>query len=239
MITNAEIKHIRSLREKKYREASGEFVVEGEKMVDEAIRSGLELAGIWRTADIGENAMSRISQLSSPSPVLAVLRIPGRTALPQTLRKELYLALDSVRDPGNLGTIIRIADWFGVRTVFASEDCVDLYNPKVVQATMGAILRVRIHYAPLAPLLAGAAARGVAVYGTFLDGEDIYSADLTPGGIVVMGNEGRGVTDAVARTVTRRLFIPPYPAGREGSESLNVAMATGIVCSEFRRRALS
>ena len=103
---------------------------------------------------------------------------------------------------------------------------------------MGAILSVRIHYAPLAPLLAGAAARGVAVYGTFLDGEGIYSADLTPGGIVVMGNEGRGVTDAVARTVTRRLFIPPYPAGREGSESLNVAMATGIVCSEFRRRAL-
>ena len=117
-------------------------------------------------------------------------------------------------EPRQLGTIIRLADWFGIGDIVCSEGSADCFNPKVVQATMGAILRVRIHYAPLTPLLAGAAARGVAVYGTFLDGEDIYSADLTPGGIVVMGNEGRGVTDAVARTVTRRLFIPV--SGRKG-----------------------
>lgn len=236
MITNAEIKHIRSLREKKYREASGEFVVEGEKMVDEAIRSGLELAGIWRTADIGENAMSRISQLSSPSPVLAVLRIPDRTALPQTLRKELYLALDSVRDPGNLGTIIRIADWFGVRTVFASEDCVDLYNPKVVQASMGSVFRVKVLSAGLTDVCRRFRDAGMEVYGTVLDGVDIYKESIAPEGLVVMGNESVGISPQVRELLTGRLLIPSF--GGSGAESLNVAIATAVTLSEFRRRQL-
>ena len=141
-----------------------------------------------------------------------------------------------MQNPGNVGTIIRLADWFGIRDILCSEGTADCFNPKVVQATMGAILRVRVHYTPLAPLLAEAAAGGIPVYGTFLEGENIYTEELSPTGIVVMGNEGRGVTEAVARSVTRKLFIPPWPAGRRGSESLNVAMATGIVCAEFRRQ---
>ena len=141
-----------------------------------------------------------------------------------------------MQNPGNLGTIIRLADWFGIRDIVCSENSADCFNPKVVQATMGAILRVRVHYTDLAAWLAAAAARTIPVYGTFLEGENIYTADLSAAGIVVMGNEGRGVSEAAAQSVTRKLLIPPYPADRRTTESLNVAMATGIVCAEFRRR---
>ena len=147
------------------------------------------------------------------------------------------LALDDVQNPGNLGTIVRLADWFGITDIVCSEASADCFNPKVVQATMGAILRVRVHYTDLGGFLRQAADAGLPVCGTFLEGENIYGASLPEAGIVVMGNEGRGISDAAAATVTRKLFIPPYPAGRRGSESLNVAMATGIVCAEFRRQA--
>jgi len=246
-MTKAEIQLVRALADKRGRAEHGLFIAEGEKLIGELRASHLRVRRIFaleglfegpETETVSPRDMERISQLKTPSNSLALVEIPRHRLDAEHLGNRLTLALDEVQNPGNLGTIIRLADWFGIGDIVCSEGSADCFNPKVVQATMGAILRVRIHYAPLAPLLAGAAARGVAVYGTFLDGEGIYSADLTPGGIVVMGNEGRGVTDAVARTVTRRLFIPPYPAGREGSESLNVAMATGIVCSEFRRRAL-
>ena len=158
-------------------------------------------------------------------------------ASPERLRGRLTLALDDVQNPGNLGTIIRLADWFGITDIVCSEASADCFNPKVVQATMGAILRVRVHYTDLAALLSKAAALGLPVCGTFLEGANIYETELKPAGIVVMGNEGRGLNDAVARTVTQKLFIPPWPADHRGSESLNVAMATGIVCAEFRRQA--
>ena len=147
------------------------------------------------------------------------------------------LALDDVQNPGNLGTIVRLADWFGIADIVCSEASADCFNPKVVQATMGAILRVRVHYTDLGAFLHDAGAAGLPVYGTFLEGENIYGTTLTEEGVVVMGNEGRGISQAAARAVTHKLFIPPYPTDRRGSESLNVAMATGIVCSEFRRRA--
>ena len=155
----------------------------------------------------------------------------------RSLAGRLTLALDDVQNPGNLGTNIRRADRFGITDIVCSEASADCFNPKVVQATMGAILRVRVHYTDLAALLSKAAALGLPVCGTFLEGANIYETELKPAGIVVMGNEGRGITDAVARTVTQKLFIPPWPADRRGSESLNVAMATGIVCGEFRRQA--
>ena len=142
-----------------------------------------------------------------------------------------------MQNPGNLGTIVRLADWFGIADIVCSEASADCFNPKVVQATMGAILRVRVHYTDLGAFLHDAGAAGLPVYGTFLEGENIYGTTLTEEGVVVMGNEGRGISQAAARAVTHKLFIPPYPADRRGSESLNVAMATGIVCSEFRRRA--
>ena len=141
-----------------------------------------------------------------------------------------------MQNPGNLGTIIRLADWFGIRDVVCSTDSADCFNPKVVQATMGAILRVRVHYVDLERFLSDARSSGIPVYGTFLEGENLYDTPLTPTGILLMGNEGRGVSEACARHVNRKLFIPPYPADRRATESLNVAMATGIACAEFRRR---
>ena len=240
MLSKNEIKDIRALGQKKFRDERGLFVVEGEKLVEEALRSGFEIVGLYRTEDIGAEAMSRISQLTHPSPALAVIRQPAPAMAAPTLSPdELVLALDGIRDPGNLGTILRIADWFGIRQVLASEDTVEVFNPKVVQATMGAIFRVRVHYCRLARVLgcpAGPGMTAVPVYGTFLEGDNIYEADLTRGGVLLMGSEANGISPEVAATVTRKLFIPPFPIGAHTSESLNVAVATAIACSEFRRR---
>lgn len=234
MLSKNEIKEIRALGQKKFRDERGLFVVEGEKLVEEALRSGFDIVGHYRMEEIGEETMARISQLTHPSPVLAVVRQPNQPALPSVEPDELILALDGIRDPGNLGTILRIADWFGIRHVLASADTVELYNPKVVQATMGAIFRVQVFYGDLTRSFASL--RMTAVYGTFLEGDTIYQTPLTKGGILVMGSEANGVSPEVAATVTQKLYIPPYPAGGHTSESLNVAVATAIACSEFRRR---
>lgn len=234
-ITQAEIKRIRSLREKKFRDGLGLFVVEGEKMVQEALDSDLRVVGVWRREEIGEAAMARISQLASPSPVLAVVERP-QPAVPE-LRRALYLALDGVRDPGNLGTIIRIADWFGVETVFVSEDCVETFNPKVIQSSMGSVFRVGVVPASLPELARRFREAGMPVWGTFLDGEDLYREPLGSAGLIVMGNESTGVRPEVAAEVDARLLIPSFGRGlRPGAESLNVAAATAVILSEFRRR---
>lgn len=244
-MTKAEIQLIRSLSDKRARDEHSLFVAEGEKLVDEIRSSNLHIRKIYTSVDrsswpeaehVTAKEMERISMLKTPSTTLAVIEKPRHTLDRRALASQLTLALDGVQNPGNLGTIIRLADWWGISDVICSEDCADCFNPKVVQATMGAILRVRVHYTDLDALLASASADGIAVYGTFLDGDDIYSADLSSSGIIVMGNEGRGITAACASRVTRRLFIPPYPMDRRGSESLNVAIATAVVCSEFRRR---
>ena len=231
-ITQAEIKQIRSLREKKFRDAYGLFVVEGEKMVQEALLSDFEVVRVWRREEIGEAAMARISQLSTPSPVLAVVARPEPAGI--VLQRSLCLGLDGIRDPGNLGTILRIADWFGVETVFASDDCVDLFNPKVIQASMGSVFRVRLVTADIPALARRFREAGMRVYGTFLDGADLYQEALQPEGLVVMGNEANGIRPAVAAEVDARLTIPSF--GKSGAESLNVAAATAVTLSEFRRR---
>lgn len=233
MITSAEIKLIKSLSQKKFRDSEGLFVVEGEKMVQEALKSGFGVEKVYRKEEIGEAVMSRISALSSPSPVLALVKKPDVTF--KAPSDGLYLALDGIRDPGNLGTILRIADWFGIDAVYASEDTVELYNPKVVQATMGAIFRVPFYTADIPSLCSS---YDGPVYGTFLDGENMYGKELSASGIIVIGNEANGISAKTAATVTDRLFIPPYPAGDPGSESLNAAVATAITVAEFRRRAL-
>lgn len=234
-----EIKSIRALSSKKYRDESGLFVVEGEKMVSEAMDSRFEVVKVYRREEIGEEAMSRISQLTNPSPVLAVLRKPADE--PVKVGKGLYLALDSIRDPGNLGTILRIADWFGIRSVAATPDTVDIFNPKVVQATMGAIFRVDFHYTELTSFAKEVLSAGGHVYGTFLDGLNIYSRELEPGdnapSVIVIGNESNGISDAMASLVSDRLYIPPFPEGAQTSESLNAAVATAITVAEFRRRS--
>ena len=232
-MTASEIKYIKSLSQKKFRDEYGVFAVEGEKLVQEALKSGFEVEKVFRKEEIGEAAMARISALSSPSPVLALVRIPeSRMEAP---RDGLYLALDGIRDPGNLGTILRVADWFGIDAVYASEDTVELYNPKVVQATMGAVFRVKFFVCDIPSLCSSYPGP---VYGTFLDGENMYGKELSSRGIIVIGNEANGISAATAACVSERLYIPPFPADDPGSESLNAAVATAITVAEFRRRAL-
>lgn len=248
-ISNNEIKRVKALQQKKFRDETGLFTVEGEKMVDEAVASPFKVENIYRREDIGEDAMKRISALSSPSPVLAVVRKPEDIYIDEvskltTLLSKggLYLALDTIRDPGNLGTILRIADWFGIDAVFATKDTVDVFNPKVVQATMGAIFRVKMHYVDLPALSDVVLTAGGKIFGTFLDGLNIYSRPLDNGDeapvLIVIGNESEGISPAMAKLVTDRLYIPPYPADDPGSESLNAAVATALTVAEFRRRTM-
>lgn len=232
-ISNNEIKRIRSLQEKKFRESLGLFVVEGDKMVAEALASGMQVEEVYRREEIGEKAMGRMSALSTPPPSLAVVKIPETKA--PDLSKGLFIALDAVRDPGNFGTILRISDWFAAAGVFASPDCVDLYNPKVIQASMGAIFRKTVVYTPLPALCAGFRELGKSVFGTFLTGEDIYRSALPGEGLIIMGNEARGISPETAACVDVRLTIPSFAEG-PAAESLNVAVAAAIVLSEFKRR---
>lgn len=241
MITTAEIKYVKSLSQKKFRDQYGVFVVEGEKLVQEALNSGFKVEKVYRSAEIGESAMARMSSLSSPSPALAIVARPADLESAVLPSSGLFLALDGIRDPGNLGTILRIADWFGADGIFASPDTVDVFNPKVVQATMGAIFRVKFHYTDIPALCRSALQAGGNVYGTFLDGENMYQKSLSNGverpSVIVIGNEANGISAATAACVSDRLYIPPYPADDSGSESLNAAVATAITIAEFRRRA--
>ncbi|MEG2365922.1 MAG: RNA methyltransferase [Alistipes sp.] len=244
-MTKSEIQLVRSLADKRSRSATGLFVAEGEKLVGELRDSSLHverifaLQGVFYGAEVevvSPKEMERISLLKTPSSALALVTMPTYELQPQRLTKALVLALDNIQNPGNMGTIIRLADWFGITDVVCSRDTADCFNPKVVQATMGAILRVRVHYVDLEAFLAESAAQKIPIYGTFLEGENIFHTTLSTAGVIVMGNEGQGVSHNVERLITRKLFIPPYPADRQGSESLNVAMATGIICAQFRSR---
>ena len=248
-ISNNEIKKVKSLQQKKFRDEYGLFVVEGEKMVEEAEMSGLKIEAKYLREEIGQDAMSRISSLTSPSPALAVVRKPSdiyvddSSELMSRIQKGgLYLGLDTIRDPGNLGTILRIADWFGIDAVFATRDTVDVFNPKVVQATMGAIFRVKMHYVDLPDLSEKILDAGGKVYGTFLDGLNLYNRDLDTGAespvMIVIGNESEGISDAMGKLVSDRLYIPPFPEDSPGSESLNAAIATALTVAEFRRRTV-
>lgn len=245
-MTKAEIQFVRSLADKRTRDSERLFVAEGYKLVDEIRQSKLRIRTIYTTRNdvVGHNVvlvdkreMERISQLNTASDILVIVEQPRYTLSLNELKSKLSLALDGVQNPGNMGTIVRLADWFGIDHIICSCECADLYNPKVVQATMGALLRVKVHYVDnLSSLLGEAKRAGMAIYGTLLDGNNIYHETLTAEGIIVMGNEGRGLSEECRNTLTHKLFIPPYPADAPTSESLNVAMATGIILSEFRRK---
>ena len=254
MISKNQLKYIRQLEQKKYRRREGCFVAEGTKVVGDLLQRYRPEA-VFATADwqapagitpqlVTDDELRRISFLQHPQQVLALFPLPSinytlgsaaslREEL-STINSTLSLALDGVQDPGNLGTIIRIADWFGISTIICSEDTVDAWNPKVVQATMGSIARVNIIYINLPDFLDSLPA-DFPVYGTFLDGDNIYTQELTHEGLIIMGNEGNGISDAVRAKVNRRLLIPDFHQG-ETADSLNVAIATAITCSEFRRR---
>ncbi len=245
MISKNQIKFIRQLEQKKFRHREGLFVAEGTKVVGDLLKAGYIPHSLYATPDwiashsvaeateVTDDELTRLSFQQHPQQVLALFPIPPLNSKFLILNS-LALALDGVQDPGNLGTIIRIADWFGISNIICSEDTVDAYNPKVVQATMGSIARVNIIYTNLLELLDGLPADSP-VYGTLLDGENIYTQELTPHGLIIMGNEGNGISDAVRQRVNRRLLIPDFHNG-DTADSLNVAIATAITCSEFRRR---
>ena len=237
MISKNQIKFVRQLEQKKYRKKEGLFVAEGPKVVGDLLRAGFKAHTIFATSEwesqgqtfqeVSDEELRRVSFLQHPQRVLALFFIPTES-VPSV--SSLSLALDDVQDPGNLGTIIRIADWFGIDTIYCSENTADAWSPKVVQATMGSIARVNIIYTDLQELISKAQ---VPIYGTLLDGQDIYTQELSKEGIIVMGNEGNGISAPIRKLINRRLLIPQF---HEGPESLNVAIATAITCSEFRRR---
>ena len=248
------IKLIRTLDLKKARELHQLFIVEGDKSVSEALSSSLTveyvlakkewleqvpgelLAKVSQIIEINDRQLSQISFLKTPNQAISLVRIPQYTLEMTEIIGGLSLYLDKVQDPGNLGAIIRLADWFGIANVLCGEGCADPFSPKSVQSTMGAVLRVKTHktdksffeklknHQPNFP-----------VYGTFLDGNDLYSTPLSSNAVIVMGNESKGICQDVAQHVTQRVLIPQYPTGRQTSDSLNVALASAIVCAQFRR----
>ena len=250
-LSKNKIKYIRSLEQKKIRKEEKVFLAEGPKLVGDLLGCFscrfLAATSSWlrehpsvvanEVVEVSQDDLSRASLLKTPQQVLAIFEQPEYSIDRTVFQNSLCLALDDVQDPGNLGTIIRLADWFGIEHIFCSPNTVDVYNPKTVQATMGGIARVKVSYTPLPDLIRSLA--DLPVYGTFLDGENIYEQQLSRNGLIVMGNEGNGISKEIETLINRKLYIPNYPQDRETSESLNVAIATAIVCAEFRRQAAS
>lgn len=240
MISKNQIKNINQLKQKKFREVEQKFIAEGIKVIQELIASNLSLVHIYSTDDfdfgvnlslvtkISETDLKKISALTNPNTCLAIFEIP-KLSFPKS--DGLKVALDDVRDPGNLGTIIRLCDWFGISDLICSQASVDVYNPKVVQATMGSITRVNIHYVDLKEYLQQTE---LPIYGTFMDGENIYKEKLEAQAIIVMGNEANGISSEIEKLITKRISIPRF-GDLQAVESLNVATATAITLSEFRR----
>lgn len=237
-LSKTQIKWVRSLQQKKFRDAEGMFVAEGKKCVED-LQAGFELVLLVTNENATTTEIEQMSSLRTPQGIIGVFRKPNITFHLSPDDTQLLLVLDGVQDPGNLGTIIRTCDWFGIHDILCSRDTADCYNPKVVQATMGALARVRIHYVDnLTQVLSEYQAAGYPIYGTLLDGKNMYAADSIPSknkGIIVMGNEGNGISQEVRELITHPLFIPPYPTNVPTSESLNVSIATAIVLAEFRR----
>ena len=251
MLSKNKIKYIHSLELKKNRKKEGVFVAEGHKLVGDLLphfHCRLILAtNTWlkehhdiqadEIIEITPEELVKASLLKTPQEVLAIFEQPQYDYTTDVIKNSLCLALDDIQDPGNLGTIIRLADWFGIEHIFCSQGTVDVYNSKVIQATMGALARVKVHYCNLPELISSL--KDVPVYGTFLDGENIYDKPLSENGLIIMGNEGNGVSKEVSQLINNKLYIPNYPTGRATSESLNVAIATAVVCAEFRRRLMN
>lgn len=249
MLSKAKIKEIRALDIKKNRDERNLFVAEGNKLVGDMLHSfeceWLIARTSWMATQgdipakeliLGEeNDLQKISFLKTPQDVLAVFRKPEYLLEEANPASQLILALDGVQDPGNLGTIIRLADWFGIEHIICSPDTSDAFSPKTVQATMGALAHVKVHHVNLNEYIKRY--KDIPVYGTFLDGENIYSKKLAQNGIIIMGNEGNGIRPETESLTNERLYIPSYPPSHETTESLNVAIATAIVCAEFRRVA--
>jgi TrmH family RNA methyltransferase len=253
VLSKNKIKQIHSLELKKFRTSTQSFIAEGFKCVGELLKEGFQAKTIiatqnWKSPiqksqqteyiEVTDEELRKASLLPHPQQVLGIFQIPDiniKNDLNDIISKDLCLCLDGIQDPGNLGTIIRTADWFGIRHIICSEKTADAYSPKTVQATMGSIARVNIYYTDLTNFL-DTLDKSIPIYGTLLDGENIYNSELSNNGIIIMGNEGNGISQEIRQRLTKHLLIPPYPDNSPTAESLNVAIATAIICSEFRRR---
>jgi TrmH family RNA methyltransferase len=252
MLSKNKIKYIHSLSRKKVRDETGLFIAEGEKIIAELIQSGFNFELLVLTKDridafpelhcerlvSTSDEIKKISLLTTPTPIVAVCQQPNYLIHSISAHNDLTIALDNIQDPGNLGTIIRMASWFGIVKIVCSENSVDCYNPKVIQATMGAIAHVNVYYTNLTCFLKHSKEQGREIYGTFMEGESIYKTTLKENGIIVMGNEGKGISDEIENEITKKITIPSFSNGKYTTESLNVSIAASIVCSEFRRRRI-
>ena len=252
MISKSQIKFVRCLQQKKYREESGLFVAEGDKVIKDLLRSEIKMIYLFTTKDffaanksdippmdnklvfeINSQELKRISAFTTPNQAAGVFEIPKYQLNKNDLKNKLVIALENICDPGNMGAIIRIANWFGITDVLCSKECVDVYNPKSVQATMGSIAKVRVHYIHIEEFFKETKTF-LTVYAATLCGENIYSAKLSSSGIILIGNESKGISDKLLGYATDKIFIPTFSANKP--DSLNAASATAILCSEFRRR---
>jgi RNA methyltransferase, TrmH family len=255
MISKNKIKLIKSLSEKKYRLKEKLFLAEGNKLSADILNSGLKIHSLICTEQfynpdkvvfskpyeiliVTQDEIRKCSLLKSPQQALVICEIPESSFSAAGLKNNLTLCLDGIQDPGNFGTIIRIADWFGINTICASENTADVYNPKVVQSSMGAFLRVNVFYLDLAGIIKFANENSIPTFGAYLDGRNIYKEVLPENGLIVMGNEGQGISKDLGNLITNRIHIPSFPNQGSVSDSLNVSTATAIICSEFRRNKL-
>ena len=252
-LSKSKISLINSLSIKKYRQQHNLFIAEGFKIVSEVLASNLNIRYLIKDENelfdyedsgceviiAGSRDLKKISNLKTASSLIAIVEIPENILNVLDLNDKLSLAIDEIQDPGNLGTIIRICDWFGIEDIICSENSVDVFNPKVVQASMGAFMRVRVHYQNLTEFIPKYIAETENLcFGTFLEGENIYKASLPENALIVLGNEGKGISEDIEALIIRKLLIPAFNNNAEHSESLNVASATSIVCSEFRRKII-
>jgi RNA methyltransferase, TrmH family len=256
MISKNKARFIISLQKKKSRDKEGLFVIEGDKLVKEFLKAKIKITTLFAKTefiktlsadmtryatdieDVSYDELKNISTLKTPQNAIAVVPVFENSFDSTKVLKELCIALDCVQDPGNLGTIIRAAAWFGIKNIICSPDCVDVYNPKVIQASMGAVLHVNVHYYDLKTLISLANKKMIPVFGTLLEGKSIYNHKLDKRGIIILGNESRGISDELIPFITEKIKIPGVTKTRPGIESLNVSMAASVVLSEFFRKSV-
>ena len=253
MISKNTIKLIKSLEQKKFRIKEKAFIVEGDKNVSEILNSNFNIEKLYATKKFIDKNISFIkdlntisevtrdeicvaSLLKSPQNSIAICTLPDTKKLPEKLDKKLKIYLDDIQDPGNLGTIIRICDWFGVDQLFCSLNTVDMFNPKVIQSSMGSFCRVNVYYSSFEEVAGRATESDSTIYGALLTGENIYSQKLSENALLVMGNEGNGINPEIEKSIVNKIKIPGFNNSNKSAESLNVSVATAIICSEFKRQ---
>jgi len=255
MISKNTIKLIKSLAIKKIRAKENLFLVEGDKIVAEVLESKFQVEKLYATGtfivknksktknaknvtEVSSEDIKQVSLMKNPQNSIALCALPAEKELPERIDSNLSIYLDDIQDPGNLGTIIRICDWFGIELLFCSPKTADLFNPKVIQASMGSFCRVEVHYTSFEPVAALVDKLGIPVFGAFLNGKNIYEQKLPPRALLVMGNEGNGISAGIENKIERKIKIPEFNKITKSAESLNVSIATGIICSEFKRQTL-